>query len=96
MFLRFVGQSIGVSGCGAVLNATVLHLDPAAVHRVDKLLEPASRAAMTPAEVAHLTGVVAQSLHNAYLLAGAFAVATLLIALQLPARLSPRQQTTRT
>jgi EmrB/QacA subfamily drug resistance transporter len=95
MFLRFIGQSVGVSGCGAVLNATVLHLDPAAVHEVDKLLEPASRAAMAPQEVAHLTDVVAISLHNAYLLAGAFAVATVLIALQLPARLSPAQQTLR-
>ena len=45
--------------------------------------------------IAHLTEVVAQSLHNAYLLAAAFAVATLAIALQLPARLSPRQQTAR-
>jgi hypothetical protein len=50
---------------------------------------------MTAAQVAHLTDVVAQSLHNAYLLAGVFALATLAIALQLPARLSPRQQTTR-
>jgi EmrB/QacA subfamily drug resistance transporter len=95
MFMRFIGQSIGVSGCGAVLNASLLHLDPGAVHEVDKLLEPASRAALGPAEVTHLTGVMAQSLHNAYLLAGSFAVVTLLIALQLPARLSPRQQTTR-
>ena len=95
MFMRFVGQSLGVSGCGAVLNATVLHIDPDAVHQVDRLLEPAARAAMTAAQVAHLTEVVAQSLHNAYLLAAAFAVATLAIALQLPARLSPRQQTAR-
>ena len=37
------------------------------------------------------TGVMAGSLHNAYLLATGFAVMTLLIAFQLPARLSPTQ-----
>jgi EmrB/QacA subfamily drug resistance transporter len=89
MFMRFVGQSAGAAGCGAVLNATMLHLDPGALHTVDRLLNHSERLAMTPAELAHLTGVMAASLHNAYLLATGFAVLTLLIAFQLPARLSP-------
>jgi EmrB/QacA subfamily drug resistance transporter len=89
MFMRFVGQSAGAAGCGAVLNATMLHLDPGALHTVDRLLDHSERLAMTPAELAHLTGVMAASLHNAYLLATGFAVLTLLIAFQLPARLSP-------
>jgi EmrB/QacA subfamily drug resistance transporter len=89
MFMRFVGQSAGAAGCGAVLNATMLHLDPGALHTVDRLLDHSERLAMTPAELAHLTGVMAGSLHNAYLLATGFAVLTLLIAFQLPARLSP-------
>lgn len=89
MFLRFVGQSLGASGCGAVLNATMRHLDPNAVHTVDRLLDPVMRAAIPPAELTHLTAVMAGSLHNAYLLATGFAVLTLLIAWQLPPRLSP-------
>jgi EmrB/QacA subfamily drug resistance transporter len=89
MFMRFVGQSVGASVCGAVLNATMLHLDPGAVHAVERLLDPSVRLAMAPAELAHLTGVMAQSLRNAYLLATGFAVLTLLIALRMPARLSP-------
>lgn len=89
MFLRFVGQSAGAAGCGAVLNATMLHLDPGAVHAVDRLLDLPTRMAMAPAELAHLTEVMAGSLHNAYLLATGFAVLTLLIAFQLPPRLSP-------
>jgi EmrB/QacA subfamily drug resistance transporter len=92
MFLRFIGQSIGAAGCGAVLNATMVAIDPAATHVVDRLLDAAGRAAMAPAELAHLTDVVARSLHNAYLLATVFAIATLLIATRLPARLSPAQQ----
>ncbi len=93
MFLRFIGQAVGAAGCGAALNATLLHLDPTASHMVDKLLDSGTRAAMAPAEVAHLTGLIARSLQNEYLLAGGFALATLLIALQLPPRLSPAQQT---
>ena len=89
MFMRFVGQSVGASGCGAVLNATMLHLDPNAVHMVERLLDPSVRSAMEPAELAHLTAVMAGSLHNAYLLATGFAALTLLVAAQMPARLSP-------
>jgi EmrB/QacA subfamily drug resistance transporter len=89
MFMRFVGQSAGAAGCGAVLNATMLRLDPGALHTVDRLLNHSERLAMTPAELSHLTGVMAGSLHNAYLLATGFAVLTLLVALQLPRRLSP-------
>ena len=89
MFMRFVGQSVGAAGCGAVLNATMLHLDPGAAHAVERLLDAPIRAAMAPQELAHLTEVMARSLHNAYLLATGFALLTLLIATRLPARLSP-------
>lgn len=89
MFMRFIGQAIGASGCGAVLNATMARLDPGAVGSVDRLLDSATRSAMAPAELAHLTGVIADSLHNAYLLATGFAVLTLLIAWWMPARLRP-------
>ena len=92
MFMRFVGQSIGAASCGAVLNATMVSLDPGATHAVDRLLDAAGRAAMRPAELAHLTGVVAQSLHSAYLLAAVYAFCTLLIACWLPAGLSPAHQ----
>ena len=39
MFMRFVGQSTGASACGAVLNATMRHLDPNAMHAVARLLD---------------------------------------------------------
>jgi heme exporter protein D len=44
---------------------------------------------------ARLTGLVSAGLHNAYWLAVAMSVVTLLLVLQLPARLSPAQQTLR-
>ena len=93
MFMRFVGQSTGAAGCGAVLNATMRRLDPSAVHAVERLLDAPTRRTMPPVELAHLTEVMAGSLHNAYLLATGFAVLTLLMAAQLPARLSPAHQT---
>jgi EmrB/QacA subfamily drug resistance transporter len=95
MFMRFVGQSTGAAGCGAVLNATMLRLDPGAAHAVERLLDRPVRLAMGPAELAHLTAIMARSLQNAYLLATGFAVLTLLIASRLPARLSPAHHAAR-
>ena len=95
MFLRFVGQAMGAAGCGAVLNATMIGLDPAAPRAVDKLMDTTSRAALPADLVAHLTDVMAASLHNAYLLALVFSLLTLVVAACIPARLSPRHQTTR-
>jgi MFS family permease len=94
MFLRFMGQVIGVGGCGAVLNATVLRLDPGAARAMDRILDPIGRAALPPEEVAHLTGIVASGLQNAWLLAGLFALLALLFACLMPARLNPRTHTT--
>jgi EmrB/QacA subfamily drug resistance transporter len=91
MFMRFVGQSVGAAGCGAILNATMVSIDPSASHAVDRLLDTATRTTMSAGELAHLTDVVARSLHNAYWLATCFAIATLLIASRLPPRLSPLQ-----
>jgi EmrB/QacA subfamily drug resistance transporter len=93
LFLRFIGQSAGAAGCGAVLNATVLHLDPGAGSRVDQLLDPAERGALPAAQIEHLTRIVSAGLHNAYVLAFVFGFLTLLLASRLPPRLGPRQQT---
>jgi EmrB/QacA subfamily drug resistance transporter len=93
MFMRFMGQVMGVSGCGAVLNATILRLDPGATRAMERMLDPVGRATLPSAEVAHLTEVVTSGLHNAWLLAGLFSLITLLFACLMPARLSPRSQT---
>jgi EmrB/QacA subfamily drug resistance transporter len=90
MFMRFMGQVMGVSGCGAVLNATILRLDPVAGRAMDQMLNPLSRAALPPVEVAHLTDIVTSGLHNAWLLSGLFALMALLVSCLMPARLSPR------
>jgi EmrB/QacA subfamily drug resistance transporter len=96
MFMRFMGQVIGTSGCGAVINATILRLDPGAGTAMDRMLDPVRRAALPPAEVAHLTDVITRGLHNAWLLAGLFALAALLFAWLMPAQLSPSSQSRQT
>ncbi len=89
MFLRFIGQSLGAAGCGAVINATLLARDPGATHLVDRLLDPALRLALDPAEIGRLTALVSDALHNAYLLALGFAVIALGLALLMPRGLNP-------
>jgi hypothetical protein len=95
LFLRFIGQALGAASFGAVLNATIQHRAPEAVRLVNRLLEPSSRETLDPAMQARLTGLVSAGLHNAYWLAIAMSVVTLLLVLRLPARLSPSQQTLR-
>jgi EmrB/QacA subfamily drug resistance transporter len=95
LFLRFIGQALGAATFGAVLNATIQHRAPEAVRLVNRLLEPSSRETLDPALQARLTGLVSAGLHNAYWLAVAMSVVTLLLVLRLPARLSPSQQTLR-
>ena len=94
MFLRFMGQMIGAGGCGAVLNLTIIRLDPLAGQAMDRMLDPARRAALPAWEVAHLTDVIATGLHNAWVLAGVFSLGTLLFAWMLPRGLSPANQVT--
>jgi EmrB/QacA subfamily drug resistance transporter len=95
LFLRFIGQALGAASFGAVLNATIQHRAPDAVRLVNRLLEPASRRTLEPAMLERLIGLVSAGLHNAYWLAVAMSVVTLLLVLRLPARLSPSQQTLR-
>jgi len=92
MFLRFVGQAVGAAGCGAVLNLTMRSLDPSAAGAVDGLLDLTARARMDPVEVTRLTGILAESLRNTYVLTSVLAAVTLLISFGLPRGLNPRKQ----
>lgn len=86
MFMRFIGQSLGASGCGAMLNATMVRLDPTAADAVNRLLDTRARAAMPAPELAHLVTVMGASLANAYWLATGFAGLTLLFLCWTPGR----------
>ncbi len=84
-----IGQSFGAALGGAILNFGVFSRLPDAADAVNRLLEPSLRAGLGAAEISRLTGAVAASLHDVYLIAVATAALTLVVALRFPARLSP-------
>jgi hypothetical protein len=89
MFMRIVGNSVGAAVFGAILNFGINRRIPDAGDAVNRLLEPAARHGLGAPEIARLSEAVAGSLHGVYIVAGLVAVASLLLALALPARLSP-------
>jgi EmrB/QacA subfamily drug resistance transporter len=91
MFLRFMGQALGAAGFGAALNLSLLAHGGAA-RAVDELMDPRLRSALTADALASLTGMVADGMHDGYLLALLLAAMALALARLLPARLSPADQ----
>lgn len=89
MFMRIIGQSFGAALGGAILNFGVFRRVPDAGDAVNRLLQPALRHSLGAAEIARLTGAVAASLHEVYLIATLIALATLAVSLVFPAGLSP-------
>jgi MFS family permease len=89
MFMRIVGNSVGAAVYGAILNYGVSRRIPEAGEAVNRLLQPASRHELSPAMIARVSDAIAAGLHNVYVLAAMVAIICLLLALALPARLSP-------
>jgi hypothetical protein len=89
MFMRIVGQSVGAAVFGAILNFGVYRLPPDAGDAVNRLMSPAARQSLGASEIARLTEAVGSSLHVVYVIAGLVALISLILALALPARLSP-------
>jgi MFS family permease len=89
MFMRIVGQSLGAAVFGAILNFGIYRKLPEAGDAVNRLMSPATRQSLGAAELARLTEAVSSSLHTVYVIAGCLALVSLILALALPARLSP-------
>jgi hypothetical protein len=89
MFMRMVGSSVGAAVFGAIVNFGIHRQLPEAGDTVDRLMLPSARQMLGPAELARLTDAIASSVHIVYVIAAFVAVGSLLLALSLPARLSP-------
>jgi EmrB/QacA subfamily drug resistance transporter len=89
MFMRIVGNSLGAAIFGAILNFGVYSRMPEASDAVNRLMSPATRQSLGAREIARLTEAVGASLHTVYVIAALVAVASLILGLVLPARLSP-------
>lgn len=85
-FSRLIGQALGAAAYGGTLNAGLAAAGPAAHDAVRNLVEPALRAAVPAAELARLTGALAQALHGVFALGAGIAVAALLVVLLVPRR----------
>ena len=86
LFSRTIGQSIGSAIGGAILNFGVARLGPDAASALERLLDPERRASLDAATGAHLGDAIAGALHEVYIIAGIFAVLTLLTSLVIPTR----------
>jgi MFS family permease len=89
MFMRIVGNSVGAAVFGAILNFNVSRRIPEAGNAVNQLLQPSTRQELGPAMILRVSDAIAAGLHNVYLVAAGVAVVCFLLALALPARLSP-------
>ncbi len=88
MFMRSLGQALGAALFGAVVNLSLSLALPGEADVLDRLMEPALRAAIAAAELARLGAATAGALANAYALAGAIGLFALWLALRLPAGLN--------
>jgi EmrB/QacA subfamily drug resistance transporter len=95
MFMRIVGQAAGAAAFGAILNLGVHRYVPDAVSVVNRLMAPALRASLAPAEIARLTGAVATALHEVFLAVGLLSLLAVLLGLQLPSGFGPTRHTRR-
>ncbi|HEV8678405.1 MAG TPA: MFS transporter, partial [Stellaceae bacterium] len=89
MFMRMIGQAVGAALLGAMLNWGVNRHLPGAGDAVNHLLHPALRHTLAPGEIARLGDAFALSAQEAFLVVVLTAVATLVLTLALPRRLSP-------
>ena len=89
MFMRIVGNSTGAAVFGAILNYGVRCRVPEAGEAVNDLLQPSARHELSPAMIARISDAIAAGLHNVYAVAAIVAIVCLVLALALPARLSP-------
>lgn len=85
-FCRMIGQAVGAAAFGGVLNAGLAAAGPSAHDAVRDLVEPSLRIALPTAELARLTGALADALHGVFALAVGIAAITLLGVFLVPRR----------
>jgi EmrB/QacA subfamily drug resistance transporter len=89
-FSRMLGQTIGTSIYGGVVNLTVA--GALGGDAVSRIMDPALRQSLAPAQVGPAMAVVAVAIRNVYLVAGLFALLVIAAWLSLPKGLGPGGQ----
>lgn len=84
MFMRMVGQSIGVACFGALLNYGVVRHAMADPNIINRVMDPNARNAIEHSVLNRVIHVMASSLQEVYIIATAIAVISLIIAALIP------------
>lgn len=85
LFMRQFGASVGAALLGGVINWSLAARLPEDHDAIAHLMDPVARAAMAPGELARLSGAIASSLTDVYLVVILFALLTLAFAFLVPA-----------
>jgi predicted MFS family arabinose efflux permease len=89
LFMRMLGQAVGAAIFGGILNIGLAQRLPGSGDVVERLMEPAQRAALAGETAARLAEAVAASLNLVFLGAGFLALLSLALALLFPAHVNP-------
>ena len=89
MFMRIVGQSAAAALYGALVNVGIANQAPLAGEVAARLMEPALRQSLAPAEISTLTAAMASALQNVYITGALLGLVVLFLGSRLPASLSP-------
>ena len=92
LFARMMGRSLGAALFGAILNVGVNRQMPGSGDMLDQLMDPAFRDRFSAAELERLTGVIADSLHDVYVVSVGLAVLGLAVLLAFPRNLRPSKR----
>ena len=84
LFMRMVGQSLGVAVFGAVFNTVLFGSGTDSGDVVNRLMEPTLRLGLDPAEIARLTDEIGRALHAVYWIALLISAVSLVLAFMLP------------
>ena len=87
VFSRIVGQAVGAAVFGGILNAAVSSHTIGNGDAINRVVSPALRASMPPAELNLLVQEIAAGLHHIYLIVGVLVLVIFAASLALPARL---------
>jgi hypothetical protein len=82
-FFRTIGGAVGVAVLGALFNARLLAVSGPAVN-ANQALEPALRARLAPADLAHLSAAMLHGLQGVYLVLAMVCAVTFALAFLFP------------
>lgn len=92
LFLRTIGQVLGASIGGAILNFGVADLVSGSDQALNRLLDPATRGTIDEKTALSVSNAIGTSLHQVYVIAGVLAVIVLIAMFMIPTRLSPERE----